>query len=146
MGSLKTISFSVLVVLFMATVAGAIFLLVRSDGSGNPGVEILLPTATPEPELKVYITGAVAGPGGYSLQEGDRLEDALAAAGGATGDAQLDCVNLAQKVTDEAHYHVPGQGEPCQPTSAATTQEDTRIDLNTATPLFMPSSTLSCLH
>ena len=76
------------------------------------------------------------------MEEGERLADSLAAAGGATAEGQLSCVNLALRVQDEAHFHVPGPGEPCPvlseaegqalSTSTAGSQGDTRIDLNTA--------------
>ena len=41
-------------------------------GAARPSVQVLLPTATPPPEVRVYITGAVKSPGVYSLREGDR--------------------------------------------------------------------------
>ena len=134
MVSLRTISFSLFVALFIAAVSAGIAILVNEIRSGGPGVEILLPTASPTPELKVYITGAVARPGVYTAREGERLADAITAAGGATQDAQLSCVNMALRVQDEGHYHVPGAGEPCQTTpTIATGGTDARIDVNTAT-------------
>ena len=142
MVSIKSISFYVLVALLIAAVSAAIALLVMQNKSGSPGIEILLPTATPTHELKVYLSGEVTMPGVYTLKEGDRLIDALAAAGGATEDAQLGGINMAVRVKDEAHFHVPGVKEPCQPTSTAATadgdagtvlSEAEGIDLNTAT-------------
>ena len=136
MVSPKTASLYVLLALFLAALTAGIVLL-TADGSGNPGVEILLPTATPTPELRVHISGAITSPGVYELNPGDRLVEALAAAGGATDDARLSCVNLALRVTDEAHYHIPGAEEPCLPGVTAATsaeaEEDGRIDLNAAT-------------
>ena len=135
MASVKTISLYVLLALFIAAASAGIALLITQSRSGSPGIEILLPTATPTPQLKVYISGAVAEPGVYIMKEGDRLVDAIAAAEGVTEDAQLSCINLATRVKDEAHYHVPGPGEPCQAASTASpaTGEDGRLDLNTAT-------------
>ncbi|MSQ17672.1 MAG: hypothetical protein EXR54_08970, partial [Dehalococcoidia bacterium] len=52
-------------------------------------------------ELRVYINGAVERPGVYALQPGDRLVEALAAAGGALPGADLAAVNLARWVKDE---------------------------------------------
>ena len=133
--SVKTVSTVVLVALFVATVTGGIVLLINSSGGDSPGIEILLPTTTPTPELKVYVTGAVAEPGVYSMREGQRLVDVIAAAGGAVRGSQLSCINLAIRVTDEAHYHVPGAGEPCQTAPSVEAEEGAgRIDLNTATP------------
>ena len=67
------------------------------------------------------------------MAQSDRLADALEAAGGAVHGARLDCVNQSLRVKDEAHYHVPGAEEQCQPSSsAASLQGDSWIDLNTA--------------
>ena len=87
--------------------------------ASSPGVEVLLPTPTAPPELAVYVSGAVARPGVYQLEEGDRLADALAAAGGPTAEADLWAVNQALRVTDEAHFHVPRIGEPPRPSITA---------------------------
>ena len=61
--------------------------------------------------LKVYVSGAVVKPGVYTLQEGDRLVDAVDAAGGATSGADLSAVNLALRVADERYYYIPELGE-----------------------------------
>ena len=50
-------------------------------------------------------------PAVYTLQEGDRLEDAVDAAGGATMNADLSAVNLALRVADEGYYYIPKLGE-----------------------------------
>jgi len=149
--SVKSISFYVLLALFIATVSAGIVLLI-SQRSGNPGVEITLPTATPtltatpSPEIKVFIGGAVASPGVYAMKEGDRLEDAIAAAGGVNESLlpscfNLDMINLAIRVKDEDYLYIPRTGdlpmleELCQAIfiRGATSEEDTMIDLNTAT-------------
>ena len=132
--TVRTITYIVGLVLVIGLVSGAIALLVTQNRSGTPGVEILLSTVTPTPQLKVYISGAVAQPGVYDLKAGDRLVDALAAAGGANKDAQLSCINLALRVTDESHVHVPGADEPCRSPAeeASPGPEDNRLDINTA--------------
>ena len=82
--------------------------------------------------------------GVYPLRPSNRLQQALEAAGGATEDAQLEAVNLALRVQDEGHYHIPKIGE--TPTAAlaqsTTGSQSTRsfkhricgglIDLNSA--------------
>lgn len=57
---------------------------------------------------KVYvcITGEVKNPGVYPLINGDRLEAAIAAAGGFTENADISSVNLAQKVKDEMYLNI----------------------------------------
>ena len=100
------------------------------------------------PELRVYINGAVGNPGVYQLQPGDRLADALKAAGGAAAGADLAAVNLAQRVQDEGYYYIPREGETPPPVAASPNLSnsplssdfpgnsgagDGLIDLNTAT-------------
>jgi competence protein ComEA len=71
----------------------------------TPGTILGAPTPTPA-TVTVYVSGAVAQPGVYTLAEGARVQDAIAAAGGAMIQANLDGLNLAQKLTDEAHIVV----------------------------------------
>lgn len=67
-------------------------------------------TPTPSP-LRVYVTGAVREPDVYTLPPNSIVKDAIAAAGGATADADLDRINLAMQLTDQAHIYVPCKGE-----------------------------------
>ena len=132
--STRTTLFYVLAAVLIAALSAGIGLLVGRITSDNPGVEILIPTATDVPELRVYITGEVGAPGVYVMSGGDRLVDAIEAAGGTTNDARLFCINLALRLADEAHFHVPGPEEPCQATaSGAPSADRAGIDLNTAT-------------
>ncbi len=62
--------------------------------------------ATDEP-VRVYVAGAVQNPGVYTLNPGDRLADAISAAGGIAATADLSPVNLALKVKDEGRYLIP---------------------------------------
>lgn len=62
-------------------------------------------------ELVVHVSGAVASPGVVRLPPGARVDDALRAAGGATGEAELASVNLARPVVDGEQIHVPVPGE-----------------------------------
>jgi len=132
-----------------------------SRGGGNTPVRIILPTpqdsaggnapagtrssqtTESEPELQVYVSGAVRRPGVYTLKPGDRLIDAVEAAGGETPEADLEAVNLALRVQDEAQYKIPRIGEPPDPesnvvTAPAASQRAARdsplesFDLNTA--------------
>ena len=84
-----------------------------SQPSSSGGMQIPLPAATPEKsrQVGVYITGAVQFPGVYSLTEGDRLQQALQAAGGPTADADLTAVNLAIRLRDEDHWNIPVIGD-----------------------------------
>jgi len=86
----------------------------------------VLPTTQPSPQpdlsyLTVYVTGAVSAPGVYTLPAGSRLYAAIAAAGGPAPDADLETVNMAQRVQDEDRI-VLGHRTPAeQPAEAAVT-------------------------
>jgi len=58
-------------------------------------------------EVTVYITGAVARPGVYTLEAGSRAGDLLRRAGGARYNADLGRVNLARRLHDEEMYRIP---------------------------------------
>lgn len=72
------------------------------------------PTSTHSPDVVVHVAGAVATPGLVSVPFTARLADALAAAGGPTGGADVDRLNLAAPVVDGSRVYVPvvGQAEP----------------------------------
>jgi len=76
-------------------------------------------------EIKVYVTGAVASPGVYTFREGDRVIDAIAAAGGPTEEADLAQINLARRLRDEDHIIVPARGQKASP-------QQRLININTA--------------
>ncbi|MFQ6030910.1 MAG: helix-hairpin-helix domain-containing protein [Dehalococcoidia bacterium] len=127
----KSMGLVLLGALVGALVLGAVVLLAR--GNGNAPIQIVLPTpgapASSGPdagpglressELRVYVSGAVRNPGVYRLYPGDRLEDVLAAAGGPSDEADITRVNLARRVRDEEHYHVPKVGEVPRPVATA---------------------------
>jgi competence protein ComEA len=69
-----------------------------------------LPPGTPAP-LRVYVTGAVHQPDVYLLPPESIVKDALAAAGGATAEADLEHVNLAVQLCDQQQVHIPRRGE-----------------------------------
>lgn len=64
-----------------------------------------------ETVIQVDIDGAVQKPGLYRLREGDRLQDAIQAAGGLTKQADRKEINLARRLADEEKVHVPMEGE-----------------------------------
>ena len=85
----------------------------------------LLPTDTPG-MLMVYISGAVATPGVYTLPEGSRVDAAVQAAGGLLPGAEQDSINLAKLLEDGQQINVPGVVD----TSHVNTG---RVNINTAT-------------
>ena len=58
-------------------------------------------------EIRVQVAGAVVAPGVYRLAQGDRIEDAVRAAGGFSTEADAARINLAQRVRDEQRLEVP---------------------------------------
>ncbi len=124
----------VLAAAIVASLAGGLLLVAKSSTGG--GIEIVLPTATTQvrQDLKVYITGAVETPGVYEVAEGSRLEDVIAAAGGAIDDADLNAVNLAARVGDGEHWNLPILGEAAASDSAGPTTQSTGGLQSTAGP------------
>lgn len=129
------------VVVAIALAAGLAWLALRP---APLPVELTLPRATPaeardtdrgpEGEVTVHAAGAVITPGVYRLSSGSRVSDLLAAAGGATPDADLDQLNLAARLADGERILVPRRGE-VVPAAAGTApgQAPAKVDLNTAT-------------
>lgn len=69
------------------------------------------PGVGPSATIQAYVMGAVRKPGVYALQEGARVHDLIAVAGGAIQSADLTRVNLASQVNDGQSVYVPVVGE-----------------------------------
>ena len=95
-------------------------------------------STTQETVIFVDIKGAVKNPGVYQMKVGDRVKDALEAAGGLTDEADSQKVNLAQRVEDQMVIVVPKVGEegaavvPAGATSKEASKEG-KVNINTAT-------------
>jgi len=85
-------------------------------------------------DVVVHVTGAVASPGVYRLPAGARVTDAVQRAGGASGGALLEAINLAARLADGQQVVVPKAGPGGAPlvTSGAASEEGP-ISLGTAT-------------
>jgi competence protein ComEA len=87
-----------------------------------------------EGDLVVDVTGAVVRPGVYRLPAGARVMDAVERAGGATGGALLEGINLAARLADGQQVVVPRKGPGGAPLAAAgAAAEEGPISLGTAT-------------
>ena len=91
-------------------------------------------------EIWVDVQGGVVRPGVYSLREGDRVKDALIAAGGLGGGADREVVakyiNLAEKIKDGTKLYIPvlGEGEQkSQEDGQVQGLSSGRVNINTAT-------------
>lgn len=78
-----------------------------------PAVAVVSPKAAvspkpaPAPKIFVHVAGAVQKPSLYALPVGCRVMQAIKAAGGAKASADLDAVNLAEKLTDGEKIYLP---------------------------------------
>lgn len=129
----------------VAAVAVLLLLLIRHLGGGGgaaPPVVSPLAPARAKPAaaklLVIDVAGAVRRPGLYRLRSGSRIDDAIAAAGGATAKAQLDTVNLAAPIADGEQVVVPRRGVAGAAAAAAGgpaagSSPSAPLDLNSAT-------------
>lgn len=87
----------------------------------------------------IYIDGQVKNPGLYELEEGERISQAIEAAGGLLETADLSRVNPAKKVEDEMRIFIPKEGEEQAVlvtgqtgTAPSSSQEIPKVDINHA--------------
>ena len=85
----------------------------------------------PGAPIQVHVAGAVNAPGVYQLVAGDRVDDAVTAAGGAIDGADLDALNLARKLRDGEQVLVEGPEAPAE--TLVSLDPSRPIDLNVAT-------------
>jgi competence protein ComEA len=104
------------VFLVIAAIAGGVTLAVQHSRS-QPVEIVLSQTEPPEQSGELYIGGAVANPGIYSLKEGDTLQTLLSDAG-IEPDADLSHIEL----------YIPREGEE---------QSPQKIDINRAEPWLL---------
>lgn len=93
------------------------------------------------PRVYIYVCGAVALPGVYSLEQGSRLYEAVELAGGLTADADENCLNMARQVIDGEQVVILTQeealalkeaGKYTDPSGEAA-QDSGLVNINTAT-------------
>jgi competence protein ComEA len=128
-------------------VAGALALvlvvagkLLVGSGSAHAVRAFPLPAAVPPappPRLVIDVAGAVRRPGLYRLPQGSRIADAVSRAGGATGKAALEGVNLAAPLADGEQVVVPlraaGGGAAAASAGTAGAPSSGPVSLSTAT-------------
>ena len=76
----------------------------RTGASGAPSVSV---APARDGSATVHVVGAVRRPGVYRLRLGQRVEDAIRRAGGASGATDLQAINLAAKIADGQQVVVP---------------------------------------
>ena len=113
--------------IFIVPLVIGIALLIR-DSTRDPAPLVIKSAQTGTTDIRVYISGAVRNPGVYPALPDDRWIDVLAAAGGATSDADLNGVNLARRVQDEDQITVPS----LNPGAFAAASRSPLVNINTA--------------
>jgi competence protein ComEA len=107
-----------------------------APGPATGAVASASATAAPVP-LLVDVAGEVRKPGVYRFTEGDRVIDAIQAAGGATHRADLQALNLAAPVQDGVQVLVPAKAPqsgsaPAPSGSTSPGAPGTLVNINTA--------------
>jgi competence protein ComEA len=77
-----------------------------ADG-GAGGTEGSFTVSGSGEDVVVHVAGEVRDPGVYRLPDGSRVTDAVERAGGATGGAATDAINLAARLADGQQVVVP---------------------------------------
>ena len=135
-----------------AVVGGILLILVGVGGlfskkeESVEGTEVVVTTVlaektevstTQETVIFVDIKGEVKNPGVYQMKVGDRVKDALDAAGGLTEEADSQKVNLAKRLEDQMVIVVPKVGEEAEEIPAGETSKEEakegKVNINTAT-------------
>ncbi len=140
------------VLLVVVIISGTIYIRQEKATEISLGEAIEIKEAAPTPiaeqiqvepkEISVYICGNVKSPGVIKVKEGTRLDEAIVMVGGASGDADLNAVNLAYRMADEDMIYIPKKGEKLQVTSKAipgvntvksiTVSKPGKVNINTA--------------
>ena len=109
-------------------------------GNNIPETEEVLEHSPPAQKLiEIHVTGAVVSPGVYRLEEGSRVHQAVAKAGGSLEEADLERINLAQPVFDGQQIMVPWQPDKAPPGASEASApvnasvQGGKININTAT-------------
>jgi competence protein ComEA len=84
-------------------------------------------------DLLVHVAGAVREPGVYRLPAGSRVTDAVERAGGPTGNASADAINLAAPLADGQQVQVPAAAGPPGTAPGGATEASGPISLGSAT-------------
>lgn len=116
-------------VLLLVALGGVVLAATLTDPGSTVEVAPTASVAAPSGVvLYIHVLGAVERAGLYQVREGDRVIDAIAAAGGFSDTADQSQLNLARVLVDGEQLVVPVEGaEPVAPGSG-----DGRVNLNTA--------------
>ncbi len=84
--------------------------------------------------IYTHITGEIKKPGVYKMKAGTRMDDLVKEAGGLTDDADINQINLSEKLVDEERIIVPSKSGSSEEgiTSAAIDAKTKKININKA--------------
>ena len=85
--------------------------------------------------IYMHITGEIKKPGVYKMKDGSRMDDLVKEAGGLTDDADIDQINLSEKLVDEERIIIPSKSDASSSdvtTHAASTAKASKVNINTA--------------
>lgn len=109
---------------------------VKVDRAFDTGSKDSLGTSdTEEGYIYTHITGEIKKPGVYKMKAGTRMDDLVKEAGGLTEDADIDLINLSEKLVDEERIIVPAKGasnNTDETSHAASAVQTKKININTA--------------
>lgn len=92
------------VVVFFGIIFGTVRWWNVTESMAQPVPQMTVPEDAP---VYVFVTGAVRHPGLYSFSETVRQGEAVQAAGGVVAYADVHAVNLAARIKDGMHIHIP---------------------------------------
>lgn len=132
--------------------AGAGFHVVRSRAVGAPpaSVKLLQPgestaeetPSEPEPPrtVCVHVAGKVAKSGVYEMEPGSRVKDAIDAAGGASPNADLETLNLAERLQDGQQIYITTKGQVPAPVVSVVSGGESRTPDKVSAPAVRSGS------
>lgn len=136
-GASRVVSASLaLSALFLAGYLGTVYL------QKSRSLPVTISSREGASRVSVHVAGAVRRPGLYELSPPVRVQDAIETAGGATEEASLDHVNLAETVSDGMKIYVPRRGE-LPPPAAASAPSGSRARAPKPPPLALGSISLN---
>jgi competence protein ComEA len=122
---------AVVLVLALLLVLGKLLTRAGTPHATAPAVRPVAATRPAAAAVVVDVVGAVQRPGLYRMRTGDRVADAVTRAGGATGRADLEQINLAAPLADGQQVVVPRRGTGAPGAGASTSSGP--VHLSTAT-------------
>ena len=78
--------------------------------------------------LMVDVKGEVLSPGTYQLDVGKRIIDAIEKSGGLTSDADVNLINLSEKLVDEMVIYIPSKNSDKEESNFNNIKKENNID------------------